>query len=90
MRSSCPRMEGLEERYANLEKLAAEVGVDGIVYSCVKFCAPLIYDIPMMSDWFRSAGIPFLFLENDYTWSGTGQLRTRLQAFTELEPGTRS
>jgi benzoyl-CoA reductase/2-hydroxyglutaryl-CoA dehydratase subunit BcrC/BadD/HgdB len=89
MRPSCPRMEGLEERFEYLEKLAEEAEVDGIVYSCVKFCDPLIYDIPMMSSWFRSAGIPFLFLENDYTWSGSGQLKTRLQAFTELELRTR-
>jgi benzoyl-CoA reductase/2-hydroxyglutaryl-CoA dehydratase subunit BcrC/BadD/HgdB len=89
-RPSCPRMEGLKERFEHLERLADEARADGVVYSCVKFCDPLIYDIPMMSDWFRSAGIPFLFLENDTTWSGTGQLRTRLQAFTELEPGTRS
>ena len=89
-RPACPRMEGLEERFQYLERLADEARVDGVVYSCVKFCDPLIYDIPMMSDWFRSAGIPFLFLENDYTWSGTGQLRTRLQAFTELKPTTRS
>jgi benzoyl-CoA reductase/2-hydroxyglutaryl-CoA dehydratase subunit BcrC/BadD/HgdB len=88
-RPSCPRMEGLEERFEYLAKLAEEAEVDGIVYSCVKFCDPLIYDIPMMSSWFRSAGIPFLFLENDYTWSGSGQLKTRLQAFTELEFRTR-
>jgi benzoyl-CoA reductase/2-hydroxyglutaryl-CoA dehydratase subunit BcrC/BadD/HgdB len=86
MRSSCPRMEGLDERYANLEKLAAEADVDGIVFSCVKFCDPLIYDIPTMSDRFRSAGNPFLYLENDYTWSGSGQMKTRLQAFSELRP----
>ena len=90
MRPSCPRMEGLEERCANLEKLAAEAEVDGIVYSCVKFCDNLVYDIPTMSSRFRSAGIPFLFLENDYTWSGSGQMKTRLQAFTELQPGRRS
>jgi benzoyl-CoA reductase subunit C len=86
LRPSCPRMEGLEERYAHLEKLAVEAEVDGIVYSCVKFCDPLIYDIPTMSSRFRSAGIPFLFLENDYTWSGSGQMKTRLQAFTEIQP----
>lgn len=90
MRPSCPRMEGLDERYANLEKLVAEAEVDGIIYSCVKFCDPLIYDIPTMSSRFRSAGISFLYLENDYTWSGAGQMKTRLQAFTELQPGRRS
>jgi benzoyl-CoA reductase subunit C len=89
-RPSCPRMEGPEERFEYLEKLAREADADGIVYSCIKFCDPLVYDIPMMSDRFRSAGIPFLYLENDYTWSGSGQLKTRLQAFTELEPRRRS
>ena len=85
-RPSCPRMEGLQKRFEYLEALADEARADGIVYSCIKFCDPLIYDIPMMSDWFRDAGIPFLYLENDYTWSGAGQLRTRIQAFTELQP----
>jgi benzoyl-CoA reductase/2-hydroxyglutaryl-CoA dehydratase subunit BcrC/BadD/HgdB len=84
-RPSCPRMEGMEERFEYLKKLADEVRANGIVYSCIKFCDPLIYDIPMMSSWFRGVGIPFLFLENDYAWSGSGQLRTRIQAFTELE-----
>ena len=83
---SCPRMEGLEERFEYLQKLADQARADGIVFSCVKFCDPLIYDIPMMSNWFRGVGIPFLFLENDYTWSGSGQMKTRLQAFTELQP----
>jgi len=87
---SCPRMEGLEERFGYLEKLAEEASADGIVLSCIKFCDPLIYEIPMLKDRFRHAGIPFLYLENDYTWSGSGQLRTRLQAFTELEPRRRS
>jgi len=85
-RPSCPRMEGLEERFERLQKLADHARADGIVFSCVKFCDPLIYDIPMMSSWFRGVGISFLYLENDYTWSGSGQTKTRLQAFTELEP----
>jgi benzoyl-CoA reductase/2-hydroxyglutaryl-CoA dehydratase subunit BcrC/BadD/HgdB len=83
-------MEGLEKRFGYLRSIAGEAAVDGIVYSCVKFCDPLIYDIPMMSKWFRDAGFPFLYLENDYTWSGSGQLRTRLQAFTELASSRRS
>jgi benzoyl-CoA reductase/2-hydroxyglutaryl-CoA dehydratase subunit BcrC/BadD/HgdB len=85
-RPSCPRMEGLRERFDYLKTLADACQADGIVYSCVKFCDPLIYDIPLMSSWFRDAGVPFLYLENDYTWSGSGQLRTRVQAFTELQP----
>lgn len=84
-RPACPRMEGLEQRFEYLEKLAEAARADGIVYCCVKFCDPLIYDLPMMSRWFRAAGISFLYLENDYTWSGSGQMKTRLQAFTELE-----
>ena len=85
-RPSCPRMEGLEERFEYLQKLVDHARADGIVFSCVKFCDPLIYDIPMMSSWFRGVGISFLYLENDYTWSGSGQMKTRLQAFTELQP----
>ena len=33
---------------------------------------------------FIREGTPFLFIENDYEWSGPEQLRTRVQAFVEL------
>jgi benzoyl-CoA reductase/2-hydroxyglutaryl-CoA dehydratase subunit BcrC/BadD/HgdB len=38
----------------------------------------------MMSERFRQLGIPFLWLEHDYEWSGLEQLRNRVEAFLEL------
>jgi len=83
-KASCARMEGIEERVERLKRLAADSGADGVIYSLVKFCDTHLYDVPSMQDACRRAGIPFLFLENDYEWSGLGQMKTRVEAFLAM------
>jgi len=80
----CARMQGFEERGRWMQTVANDAGADGIVYCSLKFCDPCVYDIPMMSERFRQLGIPFLWLEHDYEWSGLEQLRNRVEAFLEL------
>jgi benzoyl-CoA reductase/2-hydroxyglutaryl-CoA dehydratase subunit BcrC/BadD/HgdB len=80
----CARMQGFEERVRWMKTVADDAGADGIVFCSLKFCGPCIYDIPMMSERFRQLGIPFLWLEHDYEWSGLEQLRNRVEAFLEL------
>jgi benzoyl-CoA reductase/2-hydroxyglutaryl-CoA dehydratase subunit BcrC/BadD/HgdB len=80
-KASCPRMEGIAERAAYLRQMAADSLASGIIYSMVKFCDSHLYDIPFLQNYFRQAGLPFLFLENDYEWSGLGQMKVRVEAF---------
>jgi benzoyl-CoA reductase/2-hydroxyglutaryl-CoA dehydratase subunit BcrC/BadD/HgdB len=80
----CARMQGFEERVRWMKTVADEAGADGIVFCSLKFCDPCVYDIPMMSERFRQLGIPLLWLEHDYEWSGLEQLRNRIEAFLEL------
>lgn len=81
---SCARMEGLEERIGGIQSLAEDVQADGVVFCSLKFCDPCLYDVPLVRATLRESGIPFLWLEHDYAWSGLGQLRTRIAAFLEL------
>lgn len=83
-KSSCARMEGIEERFQRLKRLAAESNADAVVYSTVKFCDTYLYEAPLMRNACEDAGMPFLFLENDYEWSGLGQMKTRVEAFLAM------
>ena len=80
----CARMQGFEERVRWMKTVADEARAEGIVFCSIKFCDPCVYDIPMMNERFRQLGIPFLWLEHDYAWSGLEQLRNRVEAFLEL------
>jgi len=83
-RASCPRMEGIGERAARLRETVSRTRSGGIIYSSVKFCDSHLYDIAFLQDRFREEGVPFLFLENDYEWSGLGQMKVRVEAFLAL------
>ncbi len=80
-KASCPRMEGIEERFQRLKGLAGDCRAEGIVYSTVKFCDLHLYEAPLMRITSEDAGFPVLFLENDYEWTGLEQMRTRVEAF---------
>ena len=80
-KASCPRMEGIEERFQRLKGLARECRAEGIVYSTVKFCDMHLYEAPLMRITSEDAGYPVLFLENDYEWTGLEQMKTRVEAF---------
>jgi benzoyl-CoA reductase/2-hydroxyglutaryl-CoA dehydratase subunit BcrC/BadD/HgdB len=80
-KASCPRMEGIEERFQRLKRLANECNADGIIYSTVKFCDLHLYEAPLMRITSEDAGFPLLFLEHDYEWTGLEQMKTRVEAF---------
>ncbi|UCD57350.1 MAG: 2-hydroxyacyl-CoA dehydratase [Candidatus Hydrogenedentota bacterium] len=90
MRPSCARMEGIEERFQYLKRLVNDSMADGVIYSMVKFCDHHMYEVPLMRNTFEDAGIPFLFIENDYEWAGLEQMRTRVEAFLAMAGERRS
>jgi bcr-type benzoyl-CoA reductase subunit C len=81
---SCARMTGLEERLNEMEELVKAYAVDGVVYTSVKFCDQHLADAPYFVEKLKDEGVLVLFLENDYTWGNTGQLKTRVEAFVEI------
>ena len=47
----------------------------------MKFCDLHLYEAPLMRITCEDSGLPFLFLENDYEWTGLEQMKTRVEAF---------
>ena len=83
-RPSCPRMYGEQERRSELvRELYREFDCDGIIGERLMFCDQWLVEHYMLDHDLKEESIPFLKLERDYITSGTGQLRTRVQAFLE-------
>ena len=83
-RPSCPRMYGDQERrIAHIRQLAEDFKVDGIIGERLLFCDQWLVEHYMTSTDLKADGMPFLHLDREYVMSGTGQLRTRVQAFLE-------
>ena len=86
-RGQCPRymnQEKIQGRRTYVDRLAKEYGADGIIYEQVKFCDPWAYDRMVGSHVMHTDfGYPVLSIDRPYSTSGTGQLRTRIQAFIE-------
>jgi benzoyl-CoA reductase subunit C len=74
----------LEERFGHIGRFIKDFGVDGVVLYIYKYCDPYGFDVPAMKSYIGSVGAPVLYLEDEYSMSTIGRLRTRIQAFLEL------
>ncbi|UCD85730.1 MAG: 2-hydroxyacyl-CoA dehydratase [Deltaproteobacteria bacterium] len=85
---SCPRMfEDFEDRYRRVVETAREYDAKGIIVQSMKFCDTWGVDANVFTQRLRADGFPVLRLEREYTLSGVGQMRTRVQAFMEMIGG---
>jgi bzd-type benzoyl-CoA reductase N subunit len=83
-RPSCPRLFGSQERRSEFTiRMFREFGCHGIVGEKVVFCDQWNVEHYLLGKDLEEAGIPFLSLERSYVTEGTGQLKTRAQAFIE-------
>lgn len=76
--------EYMEERFGHIGHSIREFGVDGVVLYIYKYCDPFGFDVPATKSYIESMGTPVLYLEDEYSMSTIGRLRTRIQAFLEL------
>ena len=83
----CARMYPSTDRFDRVVKLAREARVDGIISETIRYCVPYAHDIPLISDRLKAENIPLLTLDVEYGTSGSGQIRTRVQAFLEMVEG---
>jgi len=81
----CPHIgDSFEKRWDTIREIYDEYKADGIIFQKLKFCQIWGVDSYNMTPRCQELGIPFLNLEREYGFFSTGQLKTRLQAFTEL------
>jgi len=76
--------EYLEERFGHIGRFIKDFKVDGVVLYIYKYCDPYGFDVPAMKSYIESVGAPVLYLEDEYSMSTIGRLRTRIQAFLEV------
>lgn len=85
--SQCPRYMNMPKMLGRREyvnALAQEYSADGIIYEQVKFCDPWAYERMVGSHVLHDDfGYPVLSVDRPYNISGSGQMRTRVQAFIE-------
>ena len=85
--SQCPRYMSEEKSSARrelLKKLTEEYHAEGIIYMQMKFCEFWSYERVLGVEIMQNEiGIPTIGVEKEYSMSGSGQLRTRFQAFVE-------
>ena len=90
---NCPRTyrektgtyeEYLERRFGHIGLAIEEFKVDGVILYVYKYCDPFGFEVPAMKSYIESKGAPVLYLEDEYSMSTIGRLRTRIQAFLEM------
>jgi len=83
LKPSCARMPGFAMRLERLKKLISDFGIQGVIYSNIKYCDYGLFEIPQIEKAMKDRGLPFLILENDYVWSDFERQRIRVEAFLE-------
>jgi benzoyl-CoA reductase/2-hydroxyglutaryl-CoA dehydratase subunit BcrC/BadD/HgdB len=58
--------------------------VDGVIFYIVRYCDTCELEGPDLKEYLNSLKLPVLMIEDDYSTSTMGQLRTRIQAFLEM------
>ena len=91
---NCPRtyrewtgptyQDDLEARFGNIGRAIKDFKVDGVILYIYKYCDPFGFEVPARKAYIESLGTPVLYLEDEYSMSTIGRLRTRIQAFLEL------
>jgi bcr-type benzoyl-CoA reductase subunit C len=80
----CARMVPSDGRFDRILDLARNYKVDGVVSQVIRYCVPYAHDMPLITERLKKIGVPTLALDVEYGTSGSGQIRTRVQAFLEM------
>jgi len=72
------------ERLDHVKELVRDYGIDAVVYYALQFCGPYTVEAYKVKREMEDMGMPFLYLETDYSSEDIGQLSTRVQALIEM------
>jgi benzoyl-CoA reductase subunit C len=78
------RGKDLENRYGYIRRFVNEWNVDGVIFYIVRYCDTCELEAPDLREYLNGMKLPVLMIEDDYSTSTIGQLRTRIQAFLEM------
>lgn len=83
-RTPCARMMKIKERAEQIHKTAEKFKVDGVIHHSLKFCDTYLYDVPALKTLLTENGLNVLFIESDGGLGNVNQIRTRIEAFSEI------
>lgn len=78
------RAEDLENRFGHISRFIREWNVNGVIFYIVRYCDTCELEGPDLREYLQGMNQPVLMIEDDYSTSTIGQLRTRVQAFLEM------
>ena len=78
------REKDLENRYGYINRFTREWSADGVIFYIVRYCDTCELEGPDLREYLNAKKLPVLMIEDDYSTSTIGQLRTRVQAFLEM------
>ncbi len=84
MRIDCACFTPNTERMDNIVGMARGLKADGVVHYGLSFCTPYAMEAFKVEKALKSAGIPMLSIETDYSMEDVEQLKTRVEAFVEM------
>jgi bcr-type benzoyl-CoA reductase subunit C len=76
--------ENLEARFGHLKKYITEFKIEGAILFIYKYCDPYGFEVPVFKSFIESAGVPVLYLEDEYSSSTLPRVKTRIEAFLEM------
>jgi hypothetical protein len=76
--------DAFTERFGQIGRSIREAKVDGVILYIYRYCDPFGFEVSQIKGYIERIGKPILYLEDDYSMSSLGRLRTRIQAFLEL------
>ena len=80
----CARMVPSDGRFDRIIELVKDYKVDGVISQIIRYCVPYAHDLPLITNKLKGINVPTLSLDVEYGTSGSGQIRTRVQAFLEM------
>jgi benzoyl-CoA reductase/2-hydroxyglutaryl-CoA dehydratase subunit BcrC/BadD/HgdB len=84
-RLACPSiMNAFDHNHDILTRMIRDWRVDGVVCARLKFCDHWAGFRKLATEALQQDDIPLLDLEREYQTTGSGQIRTRVQAFLEM------
>jgi benzoyl-CoA reductase subunit C len=79
-----PYQESLEDRFGHIRDYVKEFSVNGAILFIYKYCDPYGFEVPAMKSYIEALNVPVLYLEDEYSASTMGRLKTRIEAFLEM------
>jgi benzoyl-CoA reductase subunit C len=76
--------ENLEARFGHMKRYIEDFKVDGVVLFIYKYCDPYGFEVPAMKSYIEGTGAQVLYIEDEYSTSSLGRVKTRIEAFLEM------